>query len=175
NLKGNNGEWICLDSYIGQEDMSVERNRFTFIRGLIVKESDYDNVIKLLNIQSMGGRWLPEKRENYYTYAGELYNFNDATYDNQTTLEFETAKKKIKIKKGEPGYYPSVFFDLEDNKISTREEFPEEIEKEVSEIKEFDALMPVMEYNWESYHSSTNNAGHITIPAKEIANHLKLI
>lgn len=175
NLKGNNGEWICLDSYIGQEDMSVERNRFTFIRGLIVNESDYDNVIKLLNIQSMGGRWLPEKRENYYTYAGELYIFNDATYDNQTTLEFETAKKKIKIKKGEPGYYPSVFFDLEDNKISTREEFPEEIEKEVSEIKEFDALMPVMEYNWESYHSSTNNAGHITIPDKEIANHLKLI
>lgn len=175
NLKGNNGDWICLDSFIGQEDMSIERNRFTFIRGLIVKESDYDNVIKVLNIQNMGGRWLPEKRENYNSYAGELYIFDDATYDNQTTLEFETAKKKIKIKKGEPGYYPSVFFDLEDNEISTREEFPEEIEKEVSEIKEFDALMPVMEYNWESYHSSTNNAGHITITAKEIANHLKLI
>jgi hypothetical protein len=172
-LKGNIGNWICLDSYIGQEDISIERNRFTFIRGLIIKESD--NVINLLKIQNMGGRWLPEKRENNYTYAGELYIFDEATYDNQTTLEFEIAKKKIKIKRGEPGYYPSVFFDVEDDKISTREDFPEEIEKEVSEIKEFDALMPVMEYNWESHHSSTNSAGQITIVAKEIVNHLKLV
>ncbi len=174
-LKGNNGDWICLDSYIGQEDLSIERNRFTFIRGLIVKKSDYTSVINLLNVQNMGGRWLPEKRENYYTYASELYCFDEATYDNQTTLEFEITKKKIKIKRGESGYYPSVFFDLEGDNISTREEFPEEIEKEVSEIREFDALMPVMEYNWESYHSSTNSAGHITVVAKEIAKHLKLV
>ena len=175
NLKGNNGDWVCLDSYIGQEDRSLERNRFTFIRGLIVKESEYDEVVKLLKHQNMGGRWLPEKRENYYTYAGELYIFNDATYDNQAILEFQTGKKKIKIKKGEPGYYQSFFFDLEDNKFRTREEFPEEIEQEIPEIKEFSTLIPVMEYNWEDYHSSTNNAGPITIPAKEIVNHLNLV
>lgn len=175
NLKGNNGDWVCLDSYIGQEDRSLERSRFTFIRGLIVKESDYDEVVELLRHQNMGGRWLPEKRENYYTYAGELYIFQDATYDNQAILEFQTGKIKNKIKKGEPGYYPSFFFDLEDNKLRTREDFPEEIEQEVSEIKEFSVSMPVMEYNWEDYHSSTNNAGHITIPAKEIVNQLNLV
>ncbi|MBR8730302.1 hypothetical protein IX332_001644 [Porphyromonas levii] len=90
-------------------------------------------------------------------------------------MEFQTGKKKIKIKKGEPGYYQSIFFDLEDNKFRTREEFPEEIEQEIPEIKEFSTLIPVMEYNWEDYHSSTNNAGPITIPAKEIVNHLNLV
>lgn len=174
-LKSNVGDWVCLDSYIGQEDISIERNRFTFIRGLIVKESDYDSVIKLLTVQNMGGRWLPEKRENYYTYAGELYYFEEATHSNQTTLEFEISKRKIKIKRGEPGYYPSVFFELKGRNMSTREEFPEEIEKEVSEVREFEALMPVMEYNWESYHSSTNRAGHATVVAKEIAKQLKLL
>ncbi|KGN71761.1 hypothetical protein [Porphyromonas sp. COT-108 OH1349] len=109
NLKGNNSDWICLDSYIGQEDRSLERNRFTFIRGLIIKENDYDEVVKLLQGQNMGGRWLPEKKENYYTYAGELYVFDDATYDNHAILEFQTNKKKVKIKKGDPGYYPNVF------------------------------------------------------------------
>lgn len=171
NLKGNNGDWICLDSYIGQEDKSLGRNRFTFIRGLIVKENDYDEVVKLLRSQNMGGRWLPEKKENYYTYAGELYVFDDATYDNHAILEFQTNKRK----KGEPRYDPTVFLDLEDNKSRTSEELPEAIEQEICEIKKFKTLMPVMEYNWEDYHSSTNNVGHITILAKEIVNQLNLV
>ncbi|WP_152566950.1 hypothetical protein [Porphyromonas sp. COT-108 OH1349] len=64
---------------------------------------------------------------------------------------------------------------MEDNKFRTREEFPGEIEREICETKKFSALMPVMEYNWEDYHSSTNNAGHITILAKEIVNQLNLV
>lgn len=88
-------------------------------------------IIKLLRTQEMN-TCVPEIKENYYTFADELYIFDEATYSNRDALEFETAKK-------------------------------------------IDVLMPVMEYNWENYHSSTNNAGRIIIPAKEIVNHLKLI
>lgn len=35
--------------------------------------------------------------------------------------------------------------------------------------------MPVMEYNFEGYYTSTNNAGNTTILGKEIANYLKLL
>lgn len=170
-LNGNNGDWVCLDSFIVQEDMLIERNCFAFVRGLIIKESDYADMIKLLNVQNMGGRWLPEKRENYYTYAGELYYCDEATNDNEVTLRFEIEKKKVKIKKGEAGYYPEVFW--ENDGLTT--DFPNEIEREVSEIKEIEALLPVMEYNWEDYHSPTNNAGHTTVVGKEIANYLSLI
>jgi len=175
NVKDNNGEWICLDAYISQEDVPAERHRFTFIRSLLIKEEEYDEAIVLLRKQNLGGRWISEKRENYYSYAGELYYCEDSTYANDTTLEFITAKKKIKIKRDDPDYFPSVFFDMEGDKIGLRKEFPDEIEREVSETKEFEVLMPVMEYNWESYHSHLNDAGHSTVVAKEIANNLKLL
>jgi hypothetical protein len=174
-VAGNNGEWICLDAYASQEDVPAERHRFTFIRSFLIKEEEYLEVIDLLKKQNLGGRWLPEKHENYYSYAGELYYCNDSTSSNYTTFEFITAKKKIKIKKGEPGYYPSVFWDTEGDEIGLRKEFPDEIEMEVSETKEFEVLMPVMEYNWEGYHSHLNDAGNSTIVAKEVANHLKLV
>ncbi|NQY06706.1 MAG: hypothetical protein HRT68_11105, partial [Flavobacteriaceae bacterium] len=175
NITEDKGEWICLDGYIGQDDVPAERHRFTFIRSLLIKEEDYNDVFSLLKKQNMGGRWLPEKHENYYTYAGELFYCPDSTYDNFTTLEFITAKKKVKIKKGEPGYFPTVLWDDDSDGISLKEEFPDEIEREVSETKEFEVLLPVMEYNWEGYHSHLNDAGNSTVVAKEIANHLKLI
>jgi hypothetical protein len=92
-----------------------------------------------------------------------------------TTLEFITAKKKIKIKKGDPGYYPTVLWEKDSDGISLKKDFPDEIEKEVSETKDFEVLLPVMEYNWEGYHSHLNDAGHSTVIAKEIVNHLKLV
>ena len=174
-VAGNNGEWICLDAYASQEDVAAERHRFTFIRSFLIKEEEYNEVIDFLKKQNLGGRWISEKHENYYSYAGELYYCEDSTSANDTTLEFITDKKKIKIKKGDPGYFPSVFWDTEGDEVGVRKEFPDEIEREVSETKEFEVLMPVMEYNWEGYHSHLNDAGHSTVVAKEVANHLKLI
>ncbi len=174
-LNKNTGDWICLDAFVSQEDVPAERRRFTFIRSLLIKEEDYDEAIVFLKKQRLGNRWLPEKHENYYTYAGELYYCLDSTYDNSTSIEFITAKKKVKIKRGEPGYFPSVFWNIDGDEININKEFPDEIEQEVSETREFEVLMPVMEYNWESYHSYLNDAGHTTVVSKEVANHLNLI
>tara|TARA_B100000949_G_C14286867_1_gene454741 strand:- start:1286 stop:5629 length:4344 start_codon:yes stop_codon:yes gene_type:complete len=175
NLKERAGDWICLDGFIVQEDMPAERERFTFIRSFLIKEEDYDKVIQLLKKQHLGGRWLPEKHENYYSYAGELYLFDDATFDNYTELEFEVAKRKKKVKQGDPGYYPRIFFDRSDEGFQIGQEFPEEIEIEVSEMERFETLIPVMEYNWESHHSTVNQAGHVTVVAKELVKYLELI
>lgn len=175
NLNGERGDWICLDSFSNQQDVQEERQRFTFIRSLIIKEDEYAEVIELLNNQNIGGRWVPEKNENFYTFAGELYYCKDSTEDNWTTIEFVTAKKKIKIKRGEAGYYPSVFWEEDNDNVEIKKEFPDEIEREVSEVKEFDVLLPVMEYSWESHHSYLNEAGHTTVLAKEIVTDLCLI
>jgi len=148
-INGNIGDWICLDALIAQEDLSSERSQFTFIRSLLIKEGDYDEAIDLLKKQNLGRRWIPEKHENYYTYAGELYYCLDSTYGNNTILEFKKGKKKIKPEDGN--------------------------EVDIPERKEFEVLMPVMEYNWEDYHSHLNKAGHTTVVAKEVVNHLSLI
>ena len=90
-------------------------------------------------------------------------------------LEFEVAKRKKKVKQGDPGYYPRIFFDRSDEGFQIGQEFPEEIEIEVSEMERFETLIPVMEYNWESHHSTVNQAGHVTVVAKELVKYLELI
>lgn len=174
NPEGAPGEWICLDGFLCQEDVPAERRRFTFLRGLLVEEKDYEEIMHLLAAQNLGGRWLPEKHENYYTYAGEMYYCEDSMKDNVSSLEFTLATKKVKIKKGEPGYYHRLIWDTEDPS-TVKKDFPDEIETEVSEVKEFEVLLPVMEYNWENYHSQYNEAGQTTVVGKEIASLLQLV
>lgn len=169
-LQKQNGSWVCLDGFIVQEDKKIHREVFTFIRGMLIKKDDYEEVKKHLEDKDIGGRSIPEARSNYYTFAGELYCIENAVHDNIVELEFEIERKKVKVKKGEPGYYPQVFF--EEYKI--KKSFPKFIQRDEITTKEFEILLPVMTYNWESHHSELNSAGHETVVSKELASHLKL-
>ena len=128
----------------------------------------------MLKKQDLGNRWLPEILENHYTFAGELYYCNEATHNNLTDLEFLLGKKTVRLKKGDPDYEPIKKFEFTDSKITIITEEPDEIEKEISEMKTFQIILPVMEYSWERYHSELNNAGSITLLSKEVANKLEL-
>ena len=175
NIRGCPGEWVCLDGFIVQEDVSVGRERFAFIRGFLIDEENFNKAVSSLQKQDLGGGWLPEKRANYYTYAGELYLFDQAAYDNTVMLEFEVGRRKKTVKPGDEGYLPALLLKDDEDGIRIETDVPVEIEIEVPEIEEFEVTMPVMDYNWESYHSSVNEAGHETVVVKEIASYLKLI
>lgn len=71
-LMGEAGPWVLLDGYVNQEDEARDRHRFTFIRGLIVPAADAEEIAERLEQQDLGNRWLPEKPESHYTYAGEI-------------------------------------------------------------------------------------------------------
>lgn len=66
------GPWVLLDGYINQEDKQLDRNRFTFIRTLLIKEGEAGEIISRLTRQDMKNRWLPEIPEDYYLFAGEV-------------------------------------------------------------------------------------------------------
>ncbi|HCM35443.1 hypothetical protein [Chryseobacterium sp.] len=170
-INGTLGPWICLDSFIAQEEVSTERSSYIFIRGLVIENSKFDEVIKLLKDQDFSQIHIPAKRENHYTFAGELYTIDEATYSNYVDLRFDVEKQKRTIKKYEPDYFSYLSWSEE----YTESNLPEEIEIEVDVTKEFEILFPVMEYNWESYHSPVNVAGQTTVLGKEIVNHLGLI
>ncbi len=175
NLKDKKGDWICLDSFIVQEDLEAERNSFVFVRALIVSEKDFEEIIKLLKVQNAGEQWLPEVRQNNDTFAGEMYYCDEATGDNSVELRFTLGKKIVKIKRGEPGYQAPFTVRMEkDEIIFVEDDSVDEIEKEISEDKKFKVLLPVMEYSCESYRSTTNNVEHIRVVGKEIANKMKL-
>lgn len=170
-INGNPGPWVCLDGFIVQEEISTERNSYLAIRGMVIEDSQYDEVIKLLKGQNFSQIQIPDKSENYYCFAGEMYNIDEATYSNYGDLRFDLEIRKVKIKKDEPGYYQNLIWSDD----FTESNLPDEIEVEVNVNKEFEVLIPVMDYNWESYHSPVNDAGHISVLGKEIVNHLGLI
>jgi hypothetical protein len=61
-INGNPGPWVCLDSFIVQEEISTERNSYLAIRGMVIEDSQYDEVIKLLKGQNFSQIQIPDKK-----------------------------------------------------------------------------------------------------------------
>lgn len=171
NITEDNKEWVCLDGFIAQEDKEYNRKNFSFIRGMFVKQNEYDEFLSLLETKGFRSDRVPSVSENYYTYAGEMNTIDEATYSNFRTVEFEIGKNKKVVKKGEPGYFHRPIFD-EGGIIINQ---PDEIIIDEFQTKEFQILMPVCQYNWESYHSSLNKAGHQNVISKELSSYLDLV
>lgn len=166
----NSGPWICLESSISQEEISSERSIFTMMRSIIVPDSEYEEIFRLLNEKDFSKIHIPDRRESYYTFAGELYNIEDSTDSNYVNLRFDIETKKKIIKQDDPEYisqlrWYGLFEELE---------LPDQIEVVENIHKDFEVLFPVMDYNWENYHSETNIAGGTTVLAKEIVSKLGL-
>jgi len=168
-------QWVCLDGYIGQKNDKSGKERFAFLRGLLIKDSDYESIMAFLEKQDLGARWLPEIPENHYTMAGELYLFPEATASNEQTISFETGRKLRKYKKGEEGYFPDIKVHSKKGEFKIVQVFPPYIERDEIFKKDFEVLLPVMKYSWESYHSELNKCGHTDVLSKEIANELSLV
>ena len=171
NLNGSENEWVCLDGFIAQEDKQFNREIFASIRGMVVKEEDYIEFLDLIKNKDFRYDKIPRVSENYYTYAGEMNTLDDATYSNFRIVEFQIGTKKRIVKRGEPGYFPRFLLDEKNNLASQ----PDERIIDEVQTKKFEILMPVAQYNWESYHSSVNQAGHQYVVSKEISFYLNLI
>ncbi|MCP9200810.1 hypothetical protein MKO06_12895 [Gramella sp. GC03-9] len=170
-LNGKGKEWVCLNGFISQKDEEVRRQQFMIVRGILIKEAEYSTFVKLLKSKDMKWDRIPRVSENYYTFAGEMNTIKTATYSNFHEVQFVVGENKKLVKRGEEGYYPDTIFDEKGLNIS----YPKEREIIADIVEKFEILIPVAEYNWESYHSSLNQAGHHKVPSMEISSYLKLI
>lgn len=166
NLNDRSGKWVCVDGYICQENKAINRERFIFIRALLIKNDLLEATISKLNNQDFGGRWLPEKCENNECFGGEMYLFDECTYSNFKNLKFKENAVTYKVKKGTPEYYRTL------NNVTFEPEYPEEVEV-TKIVKKYEVLLPVMEYAFSS-ESSANKLQRKTIISKELANYLNL-
>ena len=96
-ILGQEGNWILLNGYINQENNKIRRNRFTFIRSFMIKESSYYDFLKRLKKQNIGGRWLKEIPDDHHTFAGEIPWCNIFPENGLRTFEFELNRIKMKI------------------------------------------------------------------------------
>ena len=189
-LLGEEGSWVLLDGYINQEDSKFNRGRFTFLRSFIVKAEEANSLLQRLEKENLGGRWLPEIQEDYYTYAGEIPWCETYPSNGKTELSFEL--KFVLQRNGQPisEEEASTFLDsieelfeandFEDIEVAMRNNGLELVEKDVDDKtylkgeEKFEVLIPVRENTWEDYHSEITSGRSVATPAKEITQHLNL-
>ena len=85
-LMDDRGPWVLLDGYIRQEIHARNRSIFIFPRGFIAQNRISTELVHKLENQDLGGRWLPEIPEDYYTFVGEI-PWSD-TYEPNGECEF---------------------------------------------------------------------------------------
>lgn len=186
--------WVLLDSHVSQKNESNGRRMFCFVRSLLVSNNDLPDLVDSLSKQHLGGRWLPEIPDVYYTFAGEI-PWGDMYLENGIEeLRFETGEKLVKEKRSQEILYLdgekltlSRFDLMIQSSVGEKELNDEEIDRivvKVEEIEEivnkktyikYDSVIPVKDFSWESHHSIVNDAGSAMVLTKEIALSLDLI
>ena len=70
---GKKGTWVLLNGFLSQKDDQVNRDMFAFLKGLIVKSGEAEEIVEILKKQEKIDRdTLPFWPEDGYTYAGEI-------------------------------------------------------------------------------------------------------
>lgn len=171
-LLGEDGPWVMLDGYVNQEDQTVERGRFTFIRGLCVAAQEAEAILGRLAEQDLGGRWLPEIGEDHFTYAGEIPWSDTFGSSDEHELAFVIGHKRVVDDVPKPIEF---VFDDEAGTL-TLEGFGETVVAEhvVDEYERYEVLLPVWEVGWSDDTSAANPGYSVQVPAKQIAEHLDL-
>lgn len=66
------GPWVLLNAFI-QQSGSGDRETFTFIRGVCVRQSNVAQIKEAIStVDYLGNSRIPEPGDDYYTYAGEI-------------------------------------------------------------------------------------------------------
>lgn len=195
------GPWIMLDGFAVQEDQERGRNSFCCIRSFLIDPRDADSFVKHLTHQDPEIWSLPQMPSFIYTFAGEIPWCS--TFPRNGVVEFSivTREETVKVQQTQRQFYlddkeldqNQIRFILrrmlhkkidetqgqwqiseEDMKrVKVREE-PVEIEEVKRKYQQYEVLIPVCNFDWESYHSVVNDAGHATTLAKEVATALDL-
>lgn len=133
--------FICMYGYFCSKNSKIGRQRFTFVRPLIVNNEDYDDFFSLLSKQDLGGRWLPEIQTNSNIFAGEMHLPYVGCASNLVEMSFITGYKLV-----------GDINDEEDNEfLYLLKKFGNYSEIRQQPItRDFKVLLPTMEYYYET-------------------------
>ncbi|MCK5027047.1 MAG: NACHT domain-containing protein [Candidatus Pacebacteria bacterium] len=193
------GPWIMLNGYVSEssEKENDPRKAFTFIRGLLMKDEDVRKLRHRLNQKEYpGNREIPEGLTNHYTFAGEVpwsekfgYYLRKKGVTERHIEECFSIRKEFKYKKRykdldemeqyrySARLHVNILDTLKGLKVPKQEVVdPDEIielkgDKIIPGIK---VEIPILQFGWESYHSSENQVGGADIPAPAICDFLNL-
>jgi hypothetical protein len=141
------GPWVLLNGFI-QQAGSHERETFTFIRGLLMRQGVIARVKEAMStLDHFGNSRIPEPGHDTYTYAGEIPW--SSSYADDYRLASGRARRHVSpmLERFDGGRWIA----------SARVE------------------VPVHSWSWESYHSSLNQVSGIDFPAPALCEKLGLV
>jgi hypothetical protein len=141
------GPWVLLNGFIQQSD-SRDRETFTFIRGLFMRQRHIAQVKEAMStLDYLGNSRIPEPGDDYYTYAGEIPW--SPFYAGHFRLAGGRARRHVSpmLERFSGGRWIG----------SGRVE------------------VPVYRWSWESYHSSLNQVSGIEFVAPALCERLGLV
>jgi hypothetical protein len=142
------GPWLMLDGYFAQQDDNRGRRIFCFVRSFFVKTGLFKEFFGCLSRQNLGGRWLPEKPDNIYTFAGEIPWCKTFPLNGWTSFRF-----------GETSFLRGMQANAADLQRNA---------------KRLQAFIPVRTFGWEGT-TLEGHSLHATTLAKEVAAGLRLV
>jgi hypothetical protein len=141
------GPWILLNGFI-QQAGSHERETFTFIRGLFMRQRDITHVRNAMStLDHFGNSRIPDPGQDFYTYAGEI------PWSPVYADDFRSAS-------GRAQRHVSPMLDRFEGGRWTASARVE---------------VPVQVWSWESYHSSLNQVSGIDFLAPALCEKLGLV
>jgi hypothetical protein len=192
---------VALDGFVVQEDDSQGRRLFAFVRSFFVAENEAKALAACLAKQHLGGRWLPEKPECHYTYAGEVPWCDTFPKTDAVDLRFVVEERRVKVRRKRSTFFldgkqidPAminlarlgIFMppkDVENGQAPltkndlarvARRDRVIEVEEVRQEFRKFKALIPVHDIGWEGRNVDNVQVHGITL-AKQLAQSAGLV
>jgi hypothetical protein len=195
------GPWIMLDGFVSQEDESRGRRVFAFVRSFLVANNEARALARRLTKQPLGGRWLPEKPETFYTFAGEMPWCSAFPDTAPSIIEFKIAERRVKVRRRKSFFYlDGKQLDLtqidvlllrapqpipaplakrasltkEDLvRVEVRDRFVE-VEEVRSDVRRSRSIIPAVHLTWEGRDVENRSTGGITL-TKQLARSAGLV
>ncbi len=169
-ILGEPGPWIMLDGVLTQENESLGRRIFAFIRSFLIAKSEANALAECLRNQPLGGRWLPEVPRTLYTFAGEMPWCSTYPGSASIRLIFQVNPRKVKIRRKRSFYFldgkqvdlppfpaigPKPKGGIASPSLTSQElarvvrrDRVVEVEETQMDRREFRAVIPVLELTW---------------------------
>lgn len=197
-INGHAGPWVLLQGFVQRQDVSLDREIFTFLRGLFVRRKDIATLRdKFLQIEYPGNTEIPDGPSDFYLFAGEVgtsprfapdLRVTDGRYRRYVGEAF-SATEHIPPSAGTPPRKRAkrlvIKFARPVSSLDQERQSPSS--DELTEIIVFPqdpgrwrripgvrVELPYRRFSWESYHSAMNTHSGFMIPAASIIAALKL-
>jgi len=198
-INGHAGPWILLQGFVQRQDAALDREMFTFLRGLFVRRKDVPALRdKFLQIGYPGNHEIPDGPSDYYLFAGEAgtsarfapelrtahgryRRYIDEAFSSTEHIPppAGAAPKKKRGKRVVIKIAPSLIEPAREGEAPSPDDLTE-IESFPPDPGQWGRIpgvrveLPYRRFSWESYHSAMNTLSGFTIPAASIIDALKL-